>query len=60
MLVSAAPTPRCSAPWCRSFARRILSGILWAAGAVIVMALLIAIPYGAHQQAAKQQCGGSH
>lgn len=32
----------------RSFPRRILSGILWAAGAVFVMAILIAIPYGAH------------
>lgn len=28
-----------------SFFRRILSGILWAAGAVFVMAMLIAIPY---------------
>lgn len=44
---------------CRSFFRRILSGILWAAGAVFVMAMLIAIPYGAHHWGRAQPSGSS-
>jgi len=35
---------------CRGFGRRVLSGLLWAAGAVFVMAMLICIPYGAQRQ----------